>query len=644
MDSEPLTRERAITTALERVAEGATVDLDALAAEISDPEERADFLVEAHAACTFLGGKEASQTSLEGAQISAAMLRRVLPARLTPGTRIDSRYVIQRVLGAGGLGVVYQAIDERLDRRVAMKGIQLEHGKDLAVLREGLVEESKTLAKLSDGRIITVHDVVPHENEVLLVLEYVEGCDLRDLIAAASRLDTDRELLAKAAATIQANSDSGGWSKPQESERPAHGPKVQQGVPTELPADAAGAFGETTWWQFTARVGIDIAEALGVAHRSGVLHRDIKPHNVMLPPNGRPVLLDFGLSTPFQGKGQDGRYRGTLAYSAPELLDGSGSHASVATEIFSLGVTLFEIASRRGAFRVPDEVGTSGIVARILRGERPDLGTVAPPLPRPLIAVIDHALQTEPADRYTSMDEVAEDLRCCLRGKRLRHARQGPLDLALHTLRAARRSRLVWAALAAAILAAAWLFTRDPQPMHLAGLWQGTSQQRVEISQGAPVDASKGSLGVRLTGSLPGFAYVLQLHSPSGSPQDATVRPAPPSAAAGSTGWAIPLESGTRLLTCLEPRSIEAPFGGFVLVVSERRELDLEAYLDRIQAEDGGEFWSLEAILDGAGIRGSTEDATGPAPPQTSGPALIDAEELEWSRARRWTFLFPLLR
>ncbi len=639
MDSEPLTRERAITSALERVAAGATVDLDALAAEISDPEERADFLVEAHAACNFLGGEEASQTSLKGAQISAAMLRRVLPARLTPGTRIDSRYVIQRVLGAGGLGVVYQAIDERLDRRVAMKGIQLEHGKDLAMLREGLVEESKTLAKLSDGRIITVHDVVPHESEVLLVLEYVEGCDLRDLIAAVSRLDSDRELLAKAAATIRASSDSAVSSKPQGSARSAHGAKMQQGVPAELPADSAGAFGETTWWQFTARIGIDIAEALGVAHRSGVLHRDIKPHNVMLPPNGKPVLLDFGLSTPFHGKGQDGHYRGTLAYSAPELLDGSGSHASAATEVFSLGVTLFEVASRQGAFRAKNEIGTSGIVARILRGERLDLSTVQPPLPRPLIAVIDHALQTDPAERYKSMDEVASDLRCCLRGKRLRHARQSPLDLALHGVRAARRSRLVWALVAVAALAAAWLFTRESQPMHLAGLWQGTAEKRMEISQGASIDSRDGSLGVRLTGSLPGFAYVLQLHSPSGNLQDATVRPTPPQTSAGRPVWAIPLEPGTRLLGCLNPRTVVQPFGGFVLVISERRELDLEAYLDRIQAEDGGEYWSLEASLAGAGIRGSSDPVTAPA---DTGPALIDADELEWSRARRWTFLFPL--
>ena len=261
------------------------------------------------------------------------------------------RYLIEQKLGEGGMGVVYRARDEKLQRDVALKFLEsLPSGTSAS--HERVLQEARAISALNHPNICTVYEVGEIDSKPYIAMEFVEGHPL----------------------SLDIPSD---------------------GMPLEQ----------------VERYGMQLADALGHAHSRGIVHRDLKSANVIVTPQGRLKVLDFGISRRIEpGKSGEGTTRfdqswesqhtftGTLPYVAPEILRGEDGDAR--SDIWSLGVLLYEMASGRRPFRGNTAFELS---AAILRERAP---LIAPPLPPILQSVIDHCLEKDPGQRYQSAGEV----------------------------------------------------------------------------------------------------------------------------------------------------------------------------------------------------------------------------------------------
>ncbi len=278
---------------------------------------------------------------------------------LTPGTRLGP-YEILSPLGAGGMGEVYKAKDTRLGRSVAIKVLLGQHAEDPA-MRERFEREAQAISALSHPSICTLHDVGEHEGMHYLVMEYLEGETL------AARL--------------------------------ARGP---------LALDQA------------LELGREIAVALAAAHDHGVVHRDLKPGNVMLTKSG-PKLLDFGLAklhaashgivdpaareTVAGPLTERGEILGTLQYMAPEQLE--GLEADARSDIFAFGCLLYEMISGRRPFA---GLSQAGVIAATLKEEPAELSGPGRGIPPAIDHIVRHCLEKDPAQRFQSMRDLVFEL------------------------------------------------------------------------------------------------------------------------------------------------------------------------------------------------------------------------------------------
>lgn len=263
--------------------------------------------------------------------------------------RTLGHYRIEERLGAGGMGVVYKARDTRLDRTVALKLLSDQAATDHAT-RGRLLHEARSASGLNHPNVCTVHEVGESDGQTFIVMEFVEGVPLDRLIPPS-------------------------------------------GLPTEL----------------VCRYGLQIASALEHAHERGVIHRDLKGANVIITPDGRAKVLDFGLALRTVESVQEAATRsdvqpasadmaGTLAYLAPEILLGKG--ASPQTDVWTLGVLLYEMASGQQPFRGHNSFE---ITAAILRGPLPSLPVGVPP---GIAAIISRCLAKDPGERYRHASQV----------------------------------------------------------------------------------------------------------------------------------------------------------------------------------------------------------------------------------------------
>ncbi len=281
---------------------------------------------------------------------------------IAPGTRLGP-YEIISPIGAGGMGEVYRARDSRLDRSVAVKVLPGEFAQN-AQLRVRFEREAKTISQLTHPNICTLHDVGSDNGVEYLVMELLEGESLAD--------------------------------------RVARGPLPLHDV---------------------LRFGAEVADALAQAHAHGVIHRDLKPGNIMLTKSGAK-LLDFGLAKPSafaQGPlsgiafneatqhkplTEEGTVLGTFQYMAPEQL--AGEDAGPRSDIFALGAVLYEMATGHRAFQ--GKTRTS-LAAAIVGGEPRPLKELQPLTPPALEHVIVKCLAKDPERRWQSASDVADELR-----------------------------------------------------------------------------------------------------------------------------------------------------------------------------------------------------------------------------------------
>ena len=216
---------------------------------------------------------------------------------------VAGRYRLESVLGEGGMGTIWTGRDELLGRRVAVKQVRIPPGlpdRDREVLHERMMREARLTARLNDPRVITVYDVVLHEDQPYIVMELVPSRSLDQALDAS-------------------------------------GPLAPQRV---------------------ARIGLDLLGALDLAHREGIVHRDIKPSNVLLADDGRVVLTDFGIATTESDATltSTGLLVGSPTYMSPERL--RGEYVGPKADLWSLGATLYAATEAAPPFRAPTTMGT----------------------------------------------------------------------------------------------------------------------------------------------------------------------------------------------------------------------------------------------------------------------------------------------
>jgi serine/threonine protein kinase len=328
--------------------------------------------------------------------------------------RLGAFRLLER-LGGGGMGVVYSALDESLGREVALKLIRPSE-LFFPGARERFRREVAAVARLSHPGIVPVYSAGEEDGVPYFAMERVDGCTLGEVLAELEGTGASPEGLTGAelgAAIARLTARD-----PDETDQPDQ---------LDQPAGAeVSPFFDGAWGDVCARVVREVAEALEHAHRRGVLHRDVKPSNVMITCSGRVMLLDFGLSS---AEGVDritrpGSALGSLPYMSPEQLDGDWERLDARSDVYSLGVTLYELLT----LALPFEEGALPTLRRaVLEGRAPGVRRRNPRVSWELETIVRGAMEPDRARRYASAAALAQDLSAALERRPIAARRAGPL-------------------------------------------------------------------------------------------------------------------------------------------------------------------------------------------------------------------------
>jgi serine/threonine protein kinase/WD40 repeat protein len=354
-----------------------------------------------------------------GGQGSTASTR---PADLT-GRQLGD-YRIVREVGRGGMGVVYEAVQESLGRHVALKilpaGLNTE-GQFLERFRR----EAKAAAGLHHTNIVSVFGVGEHEGTHFYAMQFIVGRGL-DGVLEAVRQRRERRAAADGDAGSAVHSPAGsGLSTlglPAAEVTPIS-PGVRESARTEEPSELTD-LPPGPYFRAVAQLGVQAADGLHYAHQHGVLHRDVKPSNLLLDARGTVWITDFGLA---KTAGSDdltstGDLVGTLRFMAPERFRGE---ADARSDVYALGATLYELLTLRPAYADTDRLR---LIERIQRTDRARPRQVEPRLPLDLETIVLKAMEPEPAARYATGADLAEDLRRFLTDRPIQACRASALE------------------------------------------------------------------------------------------------------------------------------------------------------------------------------------------------------------------------
>jgi serine/threonine-protein kinase len=266
------------------------------------------------------------------------------------------RYVLIEEIGRGSMGTVYRATDPLIERTVAVKTVQLSKLDDGSLEpRMRFLREAKAAGRLTHPGIVAVYDVGELEDLAFIVMEFVEGRSLKEVLEAGNPVP-----LATAAEIVR-----------------------------------------------------QAADALAVAHRSGVIHRDVKPGNLMLTRTGALKITDFGIARIDQSqRTRTGVLVGSPGYMSPEQL--SGKPVDGRSDVFSLGSLLYELATGRGPFEAERPEDVLALMTNIVSRPHVPPSQVNPQIPKSIDAIADRALAKNPAQRYPLADAMSADLRAAL--------------------------------------------------------------------------------------------------------------------------------------------------------------------------------------------------------------------------------------
>jgi serine/threonine-protein kinase len=257
------------------------------------------------------------------------------------------KFELHELIGEGAMGIVWKAYDPVLRRYVALKLLSTRVAKKPA-MRERFLREARAAGVLQHPNIVTVYDAGESEGQLFIAMELVEGRDLSDIIASTEPLPLERKL----------------------------------------------------------DIAIEVLEGLHYAHQRGVIHRDVKPSNVRIAPDGGAKIMDFGIARLQSGDVEgSAAIVGTPTYMAPEQI--TNGPISAATDVFAVGCLLYELLS----YRKPFEGETvHGVLYQVLTTDPKALRTMAPSIPASLERVVMKALNKVPEDRYANADQMQETL------------------------------------------------------------------------------------------------------------------------------------------------------------------------------------------------------------------------------------------
>jgi eukaryotic-like serine/threonine-protein kinase len=327
------------------------------------------------------------------------------------GTLLSGRYRLDEKIGAGGMSTVYKAYDPTLERWVAIKLMHRDISTDPDQL-ERFRREARAVARLNHPHVVTVIDAGEDDGTPYIVFEYVEGENLKERIKRNGR----------------------------------------------LPVPEAVAY------------AIEIGRALECAHSHQLVHRDVKPQNVLIDPDGRAKVTDFGIarSLEMQGLTATGRVLGTTDYVSPE--QALGHDVGAQTDIYSLGIVLFEMLTGETPFRADTQVA---VAMKHVRDPLPDVQRRRPEVSAALAAAVERATAKDPADRYASAADMVHDLESALAIEAARSGEAGgeattvlrslpgdTADFAPARFRHPRRALLLTLAVLLIAAGAVWLFAQ----------------------------------------------------------------------------------------------------------------------------------------------------------------------------------------
>ena len=281
-------------------------------------------------------------------------------------TVLSGRYRLESKLGSGGMSTVYLALDEVLDRPVAVKLLHREISEEADQL-ERFRREARTAARLSHPNLVGVIDAGEDDGRPYIVFEYIEGRTLKRRIQ-----------------------EEGG-----------------------LPVDEAVAY------------AIEIGRGLTAAHARKLVHRDVKPQNVLIDPDGRAKVTDFGIARSLEQKGMTatGRVLGTTDYVSPE--QAMGEDVDERSDVYSLGVVLYEMLTGDVPFQAETQVG---VAMKHVNEPMPDVQAKRPEVSAAVASVVDRATTKDPRDRYGTVAQMVRDLEQTLEveaARAGRHQRRG---------------------------------------------------------------------------------------------------------------------------------------------------------------------------------------------------------------------------
>jgi serine/threonine protein kinase len=293
------------------------------------------------------------------------------------GETIGERYEIEELVGHGGMSSVYKARDSLLERHVALKILHEQYSADEDFV-ERFKREARSVAQLQHPNIVTVIDRGEEDGRQFIVFEYIDGENLKEHVVRKGRLDV-REAL---------------------------------------------------------EIALEVARGLAFAHDQGLVHRDVKPQNILLNGDGRAKVTDFGIarSVDVDGMTQTGTILGTSNYIAPE--QASGQRVDAHSDVYALGVVLYELLT--GELPFPGETFVA-VAMKHMHEPAPNLLDVRGDVPLRVAAAADRALEKDPEQRFPTMDAFAAELEACL--TELDHGPEGDPTVVIPSVRHAARRR-----------------------------------------------------------------------------------------------------------------------------------------------------------------------------------------------------------
>lgn len=368
------------------------------------------------------------------------------PSRASSVTRLGD-FQILRELGRGGMGVVYEARQVSLNRKVALKVLANSLGlTPKAVIR--FKREAEAAARLHHTNIVPIYATGEQDGCHYYAMELIEGAGLDCVIRRMRQLNEASPAAAKPPVDEQtvtvASADSDEWAT---TVMGYDAPAGQRSSTESTTLSSTGS--QTEYFDTVARLFAEVADALDYAHGQGVVHRDVKPANLLLSPQGRLSINDFGLARMLEQPGMtlSGEFMGSPMYMSPEQITAGRTPLDHRTDIYSLGATMYEVLTLHTPF---EGERRDQILAQILHKEPKRPRSINRKVPQDLETICLKAMEKDPDRRYQTAGKLAEDLRRYVSRFAISARRIGPVG---KCIRWAKRSRAMAAALGGLLVA-----------------------------------------------------------------------------------------------------------------------------------------------------------------------------------------------